>query len=101
MTAQTEQEEIQQLIDSKRAYDQEYGNTLVYKIQLFNGGEQEAYKISRDCRQYFPTLNDTVIFQSPEWKTQVVSFKTRLEADRVLRKIKKKFSSAIVLKDRL
>jgi len=41
------------------------------------------------------------MYKSPEWKTQVGNFTTRLEADRILNIISEKFTGAIVLEDKI
>lgn len=97
--AQNEAENIENLISQKRNYNQQNKNTVVYKIQLYNGAESEAYKIRSNFRSAFPEYKTTIIYKQPEWKTQVGNFETKLEADRVLLLIKKEFSGAIVLED--
>ena len=97
--AQNEADKIEDLISQKRNYNQQNKNTVVFKIQLYNGTESEAYKIRSNFRSAFPEFKTTIIYKQPEWKTQVGNFETKLEADRVLLLIKKKFSGAIVLED--
>ena len=97
--AQNEADKIEDLISQKRNYNQQNKNTVVFKIQLYNGTESEAYKIRSNFRSAFPEFKTTIIYKQPEWKTQVGNFETKLEADRVLLLIKKKFSRAIVLED--
>ena len=100
--AQSETEKIHSLIEQKRNFNKNNKNSIVYKIQLYNGNETEAYKVKRNFDLEFPEYK-TVIDASkqPDWKTQVGYFKTRLEADRVLIIISKKFVGAIVLKDKI
>jgi len=100
--SQNENEKINNLISQKRAFNKENKNSVVYKIQLYNGYETEAYIIKRNFEAAFPEYK-TIIDASkqPDWKTQVGLFKTRLEADRVLNIINKKFSGAIVLEDKI
>jgi len=97
--AQNEADKIEDLISQKRNYNQQNKNTVVFKIQLYNGTESEAYKIRSNFRSAFPEYKTTIIYKQPEWKTQVGNFETKLEADRVLLLIKKEFSGAIVLED--
>ena len=99
--AQSENEKINTLIEQKRAYNKDNKSSVVYKIQLYNGNEEEAYKIRRNFNTSYPEYKTTIMYKPPEWKTQVGDFKTRLEADRALNIIKKKFSGAIVLVDKI
>lgn len=100
--AQSESEKIHTLIEQKRDFNKNNKNSIVYKIQLYNGNETEAYKVKQNFDLEFPEYK-TVIDASkqPDWKTQVGYFKTRLEADRVLTIISEKFVGAIVLKDKI
>ncbi|MFB9271208.1 MULTISPECIES: SPOR domain-containing protein [Flavobacteriaceae] len=97
--AQNEADKIEDLISQKRSYNQQNKNTIVYKIQLYNGVETEAYKIESNFKSVFPEYKTNIIYKQPEWKTQVGNFETKLEADRVLLLIKEEFSGAIVLED--
>ena len=100
--AQSESEKIHSLIEQKRDFNKNNKNSIVYKIQLYNGNETEAYKVKRNFDLEFPEYK-TIIDASkqPDWKTQVGYFKTRLEADRVLTIISEKFVGAIVLKGKI
>lgn len=97
--AQSETVKIDNLIEQKRSYNKQNKNTVVYKIQLYNGSESQAYKIRSNFRSAFPEYKTSIIYKQPEWKTQVGDFETKLEADRVLLLIKEDFSGAIVLED--
>jgi len=97
--AQSEASKIEDLITQKKTYNKQNKNTVVYKIQLYNGSETEAYKIESNFKSIFPEYKTTIIYKQPEWKTQVGDFETKLEADRVLLLIKEEFSGAIVLED--
>jgi sporulation related protein len=99
--SQSENEKINNLIEQKRSFNQQNKNSIVYKIQLYNGVEAEAYKIKHNFEIAFPIYKTKIIYKTPEWKTQVGNFNTRLEADKVLNIIKKKFLGAIVLEDKI
>ncbi|MFD1293284.1 SPOR domain-containing protein [Lutibacter holmesii] len=99
--SQSESEKISDLISQKKTYNKENKNTIVYKIQLYNGNETEAYKIKQNFSLTFPEFTPEVVYDKPEWKTQVGKFKTRLDADRVALIIKEKFLGAIVLEDKI
>lgn len=97
----SEKREINELIQKKRSFNKENKNTSALIIQLYNGNEQEAYIIKNKFQDIFENYEVKVVYKSPEWKTQVVYFYTRLEADYVLNKIKKEFDSAIVLEEKI
>jgi hypothetical protein len=99
--AQQDREKIDSLILQKRLFNKENKTSKVFRIQLYNGNENEAYEIEKEFRKEFPEYKSTITYRQPEWKTQVGNFKSRLEADRVLLLIRKKFSGAIVLEDKI
>ena len=101
LCAQSDKAKIDQLISQKKSFNKENKTSIVYKIQLYNGNETQAYKIRNNFRASFPEYRTEITYKAPEWKTQVLYFKTRLEADRAILKIKEKFSGAIVLKDKI
>ena len=99
--AQSENEKIDELLAQKREFNQKNKNSIVFKIQLYNGNEVEAAEIKKNFDKAFPEYKSVLIYKAPEWKTQIGDFKTRLEADRILNIIKKKFRGAIVLEDKV
>lgn len=99
-TAQSESQEISNLIAQKKTFNKKNKSSIVYKIQLYNGNEGESYKVQDNFKKEFPDYSVKVVYNKPEFKTQVGNFKTRLEADRILLIIQEKFSGAIVLEDK-
>jgi hypothetical protein len=99
--AQSTTETIDVLIIQKQNYNKEHKNSTVFKVQIYNGIEDDAYKMERNFKLEFPNYKVTVVYNKPEFKTQVGYFKTRLEADRALKIIKEKFAGAIVLEDKI
>jgi len=99
--AQSENDKIDNLIAQKRNFNKNNKTSTIYKIQLYNGSETQAFKIRSNFQNLFPEYNTKIIYKSPEWKTQVGDFETRLRADRILLIIKEKFSGAIVLEENI
>lgn len=91
----SEQELIQNFIEKKREFNKKYG--YGYRIQLYNGLEVEAKKLRAKFRLEFTDTETYLLYQQPEWKIQVGHYKTRLEADRALNKLKKKYPYAIIV----
>jgi hypothetical protein len=90
-------EKIKNIINKKEAYNRNLKNIKGYKIQLFNGSEQGAYKTRDDFSTMFPDIEIKIQFFSPEWKVRVGNYKNRLDADRALFEIKQAFPNAIIL----
>ena len=99
--AQSENDKINKIIEEKKAYNKKNKNSVVYKIQLYNGDESQASKVKEDFQKEFPMYKAFLIYKQPDWKTQVGNFKTRLEADRILQIVKKEYGAAIVLEDKV
>lgn len=87
--------EIETLIRLKKEVNKTKVN---YRIQIFNGNRNGAIKAREDFRKTFSEWSTYMRFQTPNYKIWVGNFKTRLEADRALQRIKKEFSSAFIFK---
>ena len=94
MNAQEEQK-INDVLKQRIEYNKKNRNTKGYKIQLYNGNETKAYQIKGNFQFAYGIIAE-LSYESPEWKVRVGNYKTRLEADRALLKIKEKFTGAIV-----
>jgi hypothetical protein len=87
--------EIKSLILKKRFFNKEFG--FGYRIQLYNGNEQEARKFRARFKVEYPNIYSKLAYNAPEWKVQVGNYKTKLEADKDLIKFQEKFSAIIVI----
>lgn len=99
--SQTENEKITNLIEQKKAFNKTNKNIVVYKIQIYNGNETQAYAIKRNFEADFPEYRTKIIYKTPEWKTHAGNFRTRLEADRALNTVKLKYAGALVLEEKI
>lgn len=68
-----------------------------FKIQIYNGNLEGAKKYASDFKLYFPGWECDVYFETPNYKVRVGKFRTRLEADKKLTDVKKKYPSAFIL----
>jgi SPOR domain len=69
-----------------------------YKIQIYNGNRSGAEKTRLEFRNSFSNWSTYIKYETPNYKIWIGNFKTRLEADRALLKIKKKFNNAFIFK---
>ena len=86
---------IKEFISKKKNFNEQFGHG--FRIQLYNGFEVEAKKIQARFKIDFPEIKSYIVYRQPEWKIQAGTYKTKLEADRALLEIKRKFSGAIVV----
>lgn len=89
-------QKINLLMDLKK--DMNLNNSNRYKIQIYSGNRKAAEKTKTGFRFKYNDWKPTIIFETPNYKIWVGNFRTRLEADRALKKIKKHFSSAFIFK---
>ena len=69
-----------------------------YKIQIYSGNRPGAERAQSEFRYSYGEWPSTKEFETPNYKIWVGNFKTRLEADRALVKIKRKFAHAFYFK---
>jgi len=98
--AQSEQEKIADLISKKNEFNRKNEVSSIFRIQLYNGNETEAYKLRSNFKNSFPEYKAQIFYKAPEWKVQIGEFKSRLEADKALLIIAEKYKG-IVLKDKI
>ena len=91
----TDNKDINSLLEKKREFNK--SNGYGYRIQLYNGLEKRARSFKGRFEVEFSGVYTRLKYDAPEWKIHVGNYKTRLEADKALNKIKEKFSGAIVI----
>jgi len=87
--------QIDALIKLKKEVNSSESN---YKIQIYSGNRPGADKAQTEFRNSFGEWRSSKEFETPNYKIWVGNFKTRLEADRALVKIKRKFANAFYFK---
>ncbi len=87
--------DISVLLSLKKEVNKSQSN---YKIQVYNGNRSGAEKTRSEFRNTFSDWPTSMKFETPNYKIWIGNFKTRLEADRALLKIKKKFNNAFIFK---
>lgn len=86
-------------IDVLLRLKKEVNRTAVnYKIQIYNGNHAGTEKARIEFKRSFSDWETSLRFETPNYKIWIGNFKTRLEADRALIKIKKKFKNAFIFK---
>ncbi|MGB3605611.1 MAG: SPOR domain-containing protein [Psychroserpens sp.] len=77
-------------------YKKDVKTADLYKIQLDFGSRSEAMSLEQNFQNTFSEWPAEVVYETPNYKVWVGNFSTRLEADIALKKIKTKFSKAMV-----
>ena len=89
---------IDQLLKEKRKLNTGLFLNEAYKIQIFYGNSEESKKKLQEFKREFKDLDGTIIFNSPNYKVWIGNFKTRIEVERAMLDIKKKYPTALIIK---
>ena len=89
---------FEQLLNDKRKINNTLSTNDTYKIQIFSGKSEEAKKTLSDFKREYTDIDGNIIFNTPNYKVMVGNFKTRIEAERNLAEIKKRYKSVFLIK---
>lgn len=89
---------FEQLLNEKRKINSSITVNDRYKIQIFYGDNDKARKTLADFKRDFKTMDGTIIFESPTYKVWIGNFKSRIEAEKNLLDVKKKYPYALLIK---
>lgn len=89
---------FENLLNEKRKINTSLTVNDSYKIQIYNGGSEIAKKTLIEFKQNFTDIDATIVFNTPNYKVWVGNFRTRIEAERNLVEIKKKYNNVLLIK---
>jgi spore cortex formation protein SpoVR/YcgB (stage V sporulation) len=89
---------FEQLLNEKRKINASITNSNRYKIQIYNGDSETSKKTLVDFKKSNKDLDGTIVFNTPIYKVWVGNFRTRIEAEKNLIDLRKKFPNAFVIK---
>ena len=90
---------ITTLVETKKEMNKNDPDPDRYKIQIYNGDHRSsAESVQRNFNSNFSDWKATLEYEPPNFKIWVGNFRTRLEADKALKKIKNKFPAAFIFK---
>ncbi|MEM8520585.1 SPOR domain-containing protein [Flavobacterium sp. PL12] len=69
-----------------------------YQIQIFSGDSEKAKSTLNEFRQEFRDTDGTIFFFTPNYKVWVGNYKTRIEAERNLIEIRKRYNNVHLIK---
>jgi len=88
---------FEQLLNEKRKVNSSITVNNRYKIQVYNGSSEESKKTLIQFKKDNKDYDATIVFSTPIYKVWVGNFKTRIEAERNLILLKKKYPNAILI----
>ncbi len=89
---------FEQLLNEKRKINSSITINDRYKIQIFNGDSENSKKTLMDFKKANKDMDATIVFSTPMYKVWVGNFKTRIEAEKNLNDLKKKYPNAFLIK---
>jgi hypothetical protein len=89
---------FEQLLNEKRKINSSITINDRYKVQIYNGDSESSKKHLSEVKRTFKEYDATIVFSTPSYKVWVGNFKTRIEAERSLNDIKKKYPNAFLIK---
>jgi endonuclease IV len=89
---------FEQLLNEKRKINTSLTVNDSYKIQVFTGSSENAKKTLNEFRQEFTDIDATIVFNTPNYKVWVGSFRTRIEAEKTLVNIKDRYKNVLLIK---
>jgi hypothetical protein len=87
-----------QLLNEKRKMNSSITINDRYKIQIYNGDTENSKKTLFDFKRENKNIDATIVFSTPLYKVWVGNFKTRIEAEKNLNDLKKKYPNAFLIK---
>ena len=89
---------IERLLAEKRKINSSITITDKYKIQLFSGENELAKKTLVEFRKENKLVDATIVFSTPSYKVWIGNFKSRIEGEKALADLKKKYPNALLIK---
>ncbi|WP_340075266.1 SPOR domain-containing protein [Leptobacterium sp. I13] len=88
---------LDKLIAIKKEINRTEPIEKIFRIQIYNGNLEGAKKAQSDFRNQFLGWSCDISFETPNYKVRIGKFRTRIEADRQLIEVKKKYPNAFIL----
>lgn len=89
---------FEKLLNEKRKTNISNAVNDRYQIQIFSGESEKAKNILNEFRQEFKDTDGTIFFFTPNYKVWIGNYKTRIEAERNLIEIRKKYANVHLIK---
>ncbi len=88
---------FEELLNEKRRMASQITLNDKYKVQIFYGDNGTARKTLQEFKKAYPDTDGTIIFESPTYKVLVGSYGSRIDAERALAEIHKKYPYALLV----
>lgn len=90
-------EKIERLLNEKRKSNSAITINDKFKIQIYFGTIEESKKTLLAFKKDFSQTDGTITFSNPSYKVWVGSYKSKIEAEKAIIGIKKKYPTAVII----
>ena len=94
----TQDPKFEQLLNEKRKINSSITINDRYKIQIMNGDSENSKKTLQNFKKENKNMDATIVFSTPLYKVWVGNFKTRIEAEKNLQLLIKKYPNSFLIK---
>ena len=94
----TDSEKHTALLEAFISYQKGRGD---YRIQIYSGPLDKTEELLKNLDESFSEWPRSIDFESPSFRLRIGTFKTRLEAERNLIAVRKKYPAAVLLKPQI
>jgi hypothetical protein len=94
----TDSEKHAALLEAFISYQKGRGD---YRIQIYSGPLEQTEELLKNLDESFSEWPRSIDFESPSFRLRIGTFKTRLEAERNLIAVRKKYPAAVLLKPQI
>lgn len=96
---------IDSLVALSVAYNQSFPYISGYRVQIYMASGNDALSnaeiVKKDFEQNFPDLTAYITFREPYYRVRVGDYRTRLEANQLLKPIRKSYQDAWIIQDKI
>jgi hypothetical protein len=94
----TDSEKHKALLEAFISYQKGRGD---YRIQIYSGPLDKTEELLKNLDESFSEWPRSIDFESPSFRLRIGTFKTRLEAEKNLIAVRKRYPAAVLLKPQI
>lgn len=88
---------VQNTLDLMKKKGDKFKELKGFRVQIFNGKKSDCLKQRGQFLRVYSDMSAYLLYEVPEYRTQIGDFRTRLEAEAFLRKIIDNFPGSFVV----
>ena len=89
---------FEHLLNEKRKINLSMATTEGYKIQIFKGDSESSKRELARFKNDYNYIDATIIFNTPDYKVWAGNFKAKIDAQRHIMEIQRKYPNSIIIK---